>query len=196
MNAVVDFDVLYREHDPFRYRTSWYEKRKRDLLLAMLPAPLFADAWEWGCSNGELTAGLASRCARLLATDVSRRALALAQARVGDAPQVVFEAATHPREWPARRFDLVVFSEVGYYLDAHDFAVTVDRLGTSLVPTGTLVACHWKPAFDEAHRTGGQVHAALAAAFGDAGWHYEDEDFVLDAWSGDTRSLAGREGLR
>lgn len=88
MNAQANadyFDSIYQQHDPFGYGTRWYEKRKRDILLATLPRQGFARGWELGCSNGEATCGLAARCDRLLATDMSAAAVHHAKQRVGSA---------------------------------------------------------------------------------------------------------------
>ena len=42
----------------------------------------FGACWELGCSNGELTAALATRCTRILATDGSARAVGEARPRL------------------------------------------------------------------------------------------------------------------
>jgi trans-aconitate methyltransferase len=81
------FEQLYRDDDdPWRFRTRWYEARKRQLTLAALPDEHYATVFEPGCSIGLLTADLASRCDHLLAMDIS--AEALHQARVGLPPNV------------------------------------------------------------------------------------------------------------
>jgi hypothetical protein len=57
------FAHLYADSDdPWRISTGWYEQRKRALLMASLPRERFAVGFEPGCSNGELTVLLASRC--------------------------------------------------------------------------------------------------------------------------------------
>ncbi|MDT5029117.1 MAG: hypothetical protein QOE61_5543 [Micromonosporaceae bacterium] len=45
-------------------------------------------------------------------------------------------------DWPAGPFDLIVLSEVGYYLDADDLARMLDSAVASLEPAGDLVALH------------------------------------------------------
>lgn len=57
------FDELYKSSDdPWHLRDGWYERRKRSLTLALLPRPRYRNAFEPGCANGELAAGLATRC--------------------------------------------------------------------------------------------------------------------------------------
>ncbi|NYZ62597.1 SAM-dependent methyltransferase [Luteimonas deserti] len=190
------FSALYREDDPFGYRTRWYEARKRALLLAMLPRAEFASAWELGCSNGELTVALAGRCARLLATDLAPRAVALAQRRSAELAHVRVACMQHPAQWPAGRFDLIVFSEVGYYLGASELADAGRRLRDSLDPDGVLVAAHWLHPFAEAPLDGRQVHAGLACVFGAPDCRYVDDDVLIELWSTTRRSVAQREALR
>lgn len=190
------FEAIYAEDDPFGYRSRWYEARKRALLLAALPQAQVDAAWELGCSNGELTAALAPRCGQLLATDLDARAVALARARTASLRNVRVERMQHPAQWPEGRFDLIVFSEVGYYFDAGDLDEVARRLRGTLSSNGVLVACHWRHAFDAAPLCGGQVHATLVHTFGHRLFLYEDADLRLEAWSMQDRSVAQREALR
>lgn len=192
------FDQVWGEgEDPFGYRTRWYEARKRELLLAMLPRPAFARGWEIGCANGELTAALAARCGGLLGTDLHPRALAVARQRCAGLAHVRLQRMHHPRQWPDGRFDLVVVGEMGYYLDAAALDAFAARLATSLLPGGVLLACHWRAPFDGRHSSTDAVHGRLAGIPGlQPQGHYEDADFILDAWSTDASSVAQREGLR
>lgn len=177
-----DFDTLYQVADPFGYATRWYEQRKRDLLLAMLPRRHFNRAWEPGCSTGVLTRRLAQRCGWVLGTDASARAIA--QANAGEVPaNVTFAACVQPQQWPDGRFDLIVFSEVGYYLDTAALPATARRLAGSLAPDGGLLACHWRHPFAQRRHSAEQVHAALAEALGTApAQHYEDADILVQGW--------------
>ncbi|WP_369976400.1 class I SAM-dependent DNA methyltransferase [Xanthomonas bundabergensis] len=191
------FGAIYRDDDPFGYRERWYEARKRALLLASLPRARFERAWEFGCSNGELTAALAPRCAALLATDLSERAVALATQRNADAAHVQVRQAEHPRSWPPGRFDLIVFSEVGYYLPLPLLQDCIQRLRASLTEQGVLVACHWLHPFAQARMDGRAVHDCLAQTLQlPRLLRYEDDDVLLEAWSATPYSVAAAERLR
>lgn len=191
------FDALYRADDPFGYRASWYEQRKRQLLVASLPQRLFANAWEIGCSNGELTAVLAPRCRALLATDISPRAVELSSQRNRQSRHVSVECAVHPDQWPSGQFDLIVLSEVAYYLSADALDESIDKIKSSLTDEGVFVACHWLAPFEEASCTGREVHDRIARLLDlPRIYRYEDGDFLLEAWSTGTRTLAEREGLK
>ncbi|NIJ78663.1 hypothetical protein FHT08_003804 [Xanthomonas campestris] len=193
---VEHFEQIYADEDPFGYRSRWYEQRKRDILLGALPYPRFARGWEFGCSNGELTAQLALRCDMLLATDLSQQAVDLASARVQALPSVSLQQAAHPLDWPQGLFDLIVFSEVGYYLDDPDFKKTVALFARSLTARGCLVACHWRHDFSGALRSAEQVHGALDQELVmDTLCSYQDADFVLQAWMSGP-SIAQQEQLR
>ncbi len=192
------FEQVWQQgDDPFGYRSRWYEARKRDLLLATLPRPLFERGWEIGCANGELTRELAGRCRALLGTDLNPRAVAVARERCTGLRHVELRCIEHPREWPDGRFDLVVVGEMGYYLDDTALKAFANRIETSLERNGVLLACHWRHGFDARRSDTVGVHARLAAIPGlHRIAHYRDGDFLLDCWSGDATSVGQREGLR
>ena len=197
-HAATFAEYFRNSDDPWGYRTRWYERRKRDILLASLPREHFASAWEIGCANGELTALLASRCDRLIATDGDSRAVALARRKTCGLPHVRVEQKWHPADWLEGRFDLLVFSELGYYLEPAALAETARRLRGSLAPDGVLVACHWREPIAGCALTGDGVHEVLrdTLPFPVAVSHRED-DFILELWThDDARSVARREGLR
>ncbi|KIG10833.1 SAM-dependent methyltransferase [Caballeronia concitans] len=192
------FDDLYRhDEDPWRYRTSWYERRKRDLVLASLSRERYESAFEPACSNGELSAMIARRCSRLRACDVSEAAVRGARERLGDAPNVTLEQRAVPDEWPDdARFDLIVVSELAYYLSPEATARLAQRAWHSLADDGEFVACHWRHPFEGKLQRAEDIHAAFDAAFdGTRTVQHAEADFLLDVWSKDGRSIARREGI-
>lgn len=198
MTRAQDIDQVWREgDDPYGYRTRWYEARKRALLLAVLPRPTFGRAWEIGCANGELTRGLAPRCASLLGTDMHPRAVAAARRRCAGVGNVDIQRMEQPAAWPVGRFDLIIVGEMGYYLDPGELAPFARQVGERLAPGALLAACHWLAEFDARRSDTAEVHAQLAAIPGlECIAHYRDADFILDCWSSDRVSVAQREGLR
>ncbi len=54
-----------------------------------------------------------------------------------------FARAQVPGEWPEGTFDLMVLSEVVYFLDPVDVERLVERVKGSLRPGGTVVLVHW-----------------------------------------------------
>jgi len=177
------FDELYaRVDDPWGLSTSDYEQRKYALTLAALPRPRYSRGFEPGCAIGVLTAGLAERCERLVSWDNAPRALEQARARV-TSDAVTFETGRVPKQWPQGSFDLVVISELLYFLSEADRGGVLVRTLESLEPGGHLMAVHWRHAFTEAPSSGDEVHAELASAPGlERLVEHVEPDFLLGVW--------------
>ena len=157
------FDTLYAaDPDPWRFASSDYERDKYAATLAALPERRFADALEVGCSIGVLTRQLAARCDALLALDVAEAALAQARARC---PSVRFERRVIPGEWPPGPFDLIMLSEVLYYLDAAAIRVAAGRAMASLRPGGCILMVHFLGGTDYPS-TGDEAADGFTAATG------------------------------
>lgn len=191
------FDRLFdQSDDPWGFRSRWYEERKRALTLACLPGSRYRQGYEPGCANGELSAQLAERCERLLVSDVSARAVELARTRLAALTHVQVVQAHLPEAWPEGRFDLIVISELGYFLDAAALDATADRTRRSLLPGGTVLACHWRRPIRGCALDGDAVHERLARVLGlPTVCEVREADFVLHVWSSDPRSVAEREGF-
>ncbi|WP_375429163.1 SAM-dependent methyltransferase [uncultured Sphingomonas sp.] len=179
------FERLFSERgDPWDFETSSYEAAKYDHTLAALPRDRYADALEVGCANGVLTARLAPRCDRLLALDVSPTALAAARARCADLPHVAFERRRMPTEAPGGTFDLILLSEVVYYLDGDDIARLAAWLAAAVRSRGHLLLVHWTGETDYP-RSGDDAVRELAECLGDAAQPLRAdrrEGYRLDLW--------------
>ncbi|NIZ92062.1 PIG-L family deacetylase [Kineococcus rubinsiae] len=184
--------------DPWGFEDRWYEQRKRDLTLAVLPRRRFRRGLEVGCSAGVATVGLAERCEELLALDASPSALALAAERLrGSGSRVELREGVVPRDWPAGTFDLVVMAEVAYYCGPEDLQQLAAAAVAALAPDGVLVACHWRHLVEGYPSTGDEVHRVLRAQPGvQVLAHHEEEDFLLDVLvPAPAVSVARAEGL-
>ncbi len=138
------FERLYGDDpDPWRFRTSAYERDKYRATLAALSRPHYRYGLEVGCSIGVFTKALAARCDRLLAIDVSDAAIAEAGRACADTDGLEFRCAALPAEFPHGSFDLIVLSEVLYYLTAADLDAAAARCVDALRPNGEVVLCHW-----------------------------------------------------
>lgn len=189
------FENLYSVSvDPWEFRTRLYEIRKRAVTLACLPEPRYSSVFEPGCSIGVLSAELASRSDHVLAMDISALALSVAARAVP--PNVELRQGAVPDDWPRERFDLVVLSEVGYYLDEADCR----RLGDLAARDASdLIVTHWRHPVADYPLPGDEVHRIVGETSVNAGMtrvvrHVED-DFRLDVWSHDRRSVALRTGV-
>jgi SAM-dependent methyltransferase len=158
------FDAMYSAaSDPWGFQERWYERRKRAISLALLPAERYRAAFEPGCSIGLLTAMIASRCDTLLSCDLAPAAVRDAARRTADLPHVRVERRGIPGEWPVGRFDLIVLSEVLYYFGDHDLEQVLKSAAAALEPEGTLLAVHWRHPVADHARSGDDAHRALAA---------------------------------
>lgn len=135
-------DALYRDNpDPWNFRESGYERAKYQTTLNLLPGRRYGTVLEVGCSIGVLGRRLAERSAHYLGIDASRIALRDA---ARDAPSnMEFRAMTVPREFPGGTYDLVVLSEILYFLSAQDVA-RLARQVKAAAPDGDVVLVNWR----------------------------------------------------
>ena len=178
------FDAMYQAAtDPWGFDSRWYERRKYALSLALLPAERYRSAFEPGCSIGVFSELLAPRCDALLSCDVAAAAARAAAGRTRGLPQVRVEQCELPGQWPAGRFDLIVFSELLYYFGDHDLEQLLKTAVASLQPGGTLLAVHWRHPVAEYPRSGDDVHRLLAARPGLARLvDHREPDFLAEVY--------------
>ena len=176
-------DSMYgADADPWGFDSRFYERRKYALTLAALPRERYVRAVEPGCSNGAFTELLAPRCDELIAFDFVEDAVERARRRLTASPHVTLACAEFPMWWPEGTGDLVVWSEVAYYLTERGCDAAEVGLADWLRPGGHLVAVHYTGrtdyplSGDEAHRwiDGIPFLQTLFAAV--------DEQFVMRVW--------------
>ncbi len=159
------FDALFsREPDPWDFETSEYESDKRAATIAALQGALFENALEVGCATGVLSRQLEPHCARLIALDVSDRALDLARERSAAQAAVRYRRTEVPRDWPYGSFDLIVFSEVLYFLSAHEIAAVSRQACDALAPDGLCLLVNWTGPNDLPVSGDAAVHLFVEAA--------------------------------
>ena len=174
------FATLYAEgNDPWR-TGSWYERRKRGVVLACLPREHYQNGFEPGCGAGELTVELAGRCDRLVACDPVPDAVERARAATQDTPGVRIDLASLPEAVPDGPAELVVFSEVLYYLDDRAISDSLDRTLDATRAGGDVVVVHWRGWPAEATRDADATHRLLRARPElDVLVEHVDEQFLL-----------------
>ncbi len=195
-------DAAYFEHlyatapDPWGFDTRWYEQRKYALTLAALPERRYRRALEPGCANGALTELLSERCDELIAFDRVVPAVTRAQQRLGGKQGVEVVAADFPEFWPLGTGDLVVWSEVAYYLTVEGARQALDGLDRWLEPGGILLAVHYTGTTDYPRHG-----RAIGPWLDDVLWlerivTLDDESFALGAWRRATATDASVSGRR
>jgi 2-polyprenyl-3-methyl-5-hydroxy-6-metoxy-1,4-benzoquinol methylase len=160
--TISDFEARYRaDHDPWGYTTRDYERDKYAATLAACGPGPFAHALELGASIGVFSAMLAPRCRRLTTIDAAPTAVALARGRLANTPGVQILDGAIPGAIPDVPYDLVVASEILYYLTGDEFRSTLDRVRELTRPGARLVAVHWRPDGPERPLSAADVHATL-----------------------------------
>ncbi|CAN7271940.1 PIG-L family deacetylase [Knoellia sp. LjRoot47] len=160
-HRVASFDAMFADGDDPWSSASWYERRKRALTLAVLRRERYTRVLDLGCSTGVLTRSLAERADHVVGVDVSAQALDVARRAGpttvewvrGQAPGVV-DALEGP-------FDLVVLSEVGYFLTPFELWLTVAAVLDRLAPEGELVLVDWRHPTEHIPLDGPAVHALV-----------------------------------
>ena len=170
------FDDLYAaDPDPWKFASSPYEAAKYDATIGALEGRRFTSALEIGCSIGVLTDRLSAHATRCWRSTSPRRRWTAPNSACSD---VAFERREVPEEFPDGAYDLVVVSEVLYYLDEPAFDATLNAIERTL--HGTLLAVHWRPFAERYPLTGDEVHARLRARFGEPAYARRTDKYNLD----------------
>jgi SAM-dependent methyltransferase len=178
------FDAKYRQvADPWDFASSPYEQGRYDAILKAISHRRYRSAFEPGCSVGVLTARLAAVCNEVHAMDISPTAVQAASMRCKHLPNVQITCGELPDLLPAGSFDLIVFSEIGYYLQRDHLHALAVALAKKLSKDGVLLAAHWLGASKDHILTGDQVHETLGTITGFVHEHAERHpEFRLDRW--------------
>jgi phospholipid N-methyltransferase len=154
------FELRYRKRDPWNYLTSDYERERHQRMLTWCRVLEPRRILELGCAEGVFTAALAAFNGEVVAIDISARAVARARERCADFPRAQIVQVDVRREIPAGQFDLIVCTELLYYLEPRTLQSMRDRLVEQLAPGGSLLLVHGWPQAELFHH---QVFAASPA---------------------------------
>lgn len=188
--TVDHFEQLYsQDSDPFKLGDSWYERRKMDLVMASLAGERYRRTWDTACGTGHLAERLVARSEQLLATDASAAACRLAAARLSEFSSAQVAEHLLPATPPSGgTFDLIVLSEILYYLDTEERADLVQVLDAVAERScaAEVVLVSWRHHPDDADVSGADSALECDAALTSLGWSalvvHDDRDFVLRSW--------------
>lgn len=195
-----ELDALYeRNPDPWNFRASAYEREKYLQTLASLPKQRYLSALEVGASIGVLGRLVAPRCDRYLGIDASRRAIDIARR---DLPaSMAFRFCVVPERFPDGPFDLILLSEVLYFLARDDIEVLASQV-VAAAPQGDVVCVNYLGATDR-DLDGAQAVRIFTAAFGRPPRRiFATSDYRIDVFPApqgqparlNARPRAGRDG--
>lgn len=126
--------------DPWKYQSE-YERLKYLQTLNLVPEGA-ESVLELACAEGDFTVALARRVNRVTAADISALALERAARRCAELTNIDFirlDLVTDPL--PAR-FDVIVCSEVLYFIGLDHLPKVAARLAAALLPGGRLILAH------------------------------------------------------
>jgi SAM-dependent methyltransferase len=178
------FEALYRaSSDPWDFATSPYEQHRYETILGSLQRTAYDTAFEPGCSIGALTTRLASRCRRVIATDIAPTAIRRAMQRCRQLGNVSVRLAAGSTDLPQEPLDLIVFSEIGYYFDEAALRRYASLLAGRLKPGGEFIAVHWLGRSPDHVLHGDAVHDTLFATL-PLSWILgtRHDGFRIDSW--------------
>jgi len=190
-------DVYAASADPWGMAERWYERRKYSITMAMLPQQRYRHAFEPGCSIGMLTERLVERCDRVTSFDVAQAALDITRGRLGDRDDLELVRSSLDGAWPGDDVDLVVISEVAYYLSEDALRRVLDRECPRLAAGATLVAAHWRHPVADYPLTGDRANEVIGETAGlTSVARYLDDDVVMDVFRlGASESVAVGTGV-
>jgi predicted TPR repeat methyltransferase len=142
------FERKYREAQPYVTRDAPFEQEKYRRQLDLIKDRRYRRALEVGCGEGVFLKLLAPLCDQVTGSDISEEAIRRAREYCRDVKNVTLEAGNiADRAWK-EPFDLVVATDVLYYLgQEHDWGhlqEVLARLCGAVAPGGRLLLanCH------------------------------------------------------
>lgn len=147
------WENLFAKVDPWGYRND-YETLKYEQTLDLIRDVPIKSALEIACAEGEFTRRLAAHAGQVLATDIAPTAVARAAEACADLANCSFQRLDLLTEEPPASYDLIVASEVLYYLDPAAMQAFVAKVERHLEPGGIFLTAHANLLVDEPDRTG------------------------------------------
>ncbi len=156
------FENMYRrDPDPWKFASDRYELNRYEAIFRSVAHKTYRHVFEPGCSIGVLTARLASISERLDAMDISPTAVLQAKKRCQSFANVHIACGALPHQIPIGNFDLVVFSEIGYYFEEGALQDIIVRIVARMRAGSTFLAAHWLGSSPDHLLSGDRVHEII-----------------------------------
>ena len=135
------FDRVYAavSRDAWGYERAEFATRRFQFLLQMLPPSPVSAALEVGCAEGQFTRVLAQHAEHVLACDISESAIERARQTCLGLHNVRFMCMDIRKGLPDEPLDLILFSDVLYYLSKREVIRVLEDSARSLRPGGFLM---------------------------------------------------------
>lgn len=147
------WEAIFAAEDPWDYENP-YEALKYEQTLAAMPCRV-GRALELACAEGFFTRRLVTKADHVLATDISAIAVARARQRLAGAGNADFAVLDFLRDPLPTDLDLIICSEVLYYLpDRKRLDRLALKIAAALKPGGHLLMTHANLIADAPDQTG------------------------------------------
>ncbi|ACF14311.1 Methyltransferase type 12 [Chloroherpeton thalassium ATCC 35110] len=134
------FNWFYKfSSDPFDLEKSDYEAHKFALVAKCVQEIHVKNALDIGCGTGVLTEKISHFCTHILGIDFSTEAIETAKNRCAGQSNIRFLAADIRAFQPPETYDLVLCSEVLYYVGEPDLEKFLGLLHVALSENGRLI---------------------------------------------------------
>lgn len=165
---IMHFDHMFAvSDDPWQTRSLFTEHAKRKAVLRLLGPDRFGSVLELGCGGAAFTVDLAMRCRSLSAIDGSAKAIDRASRRLAAFRHIRFLHRVLPKQFPAGQYDVIIASEILYYLSFRELLVVFRKIAIALSLRGRFIAVNHVRHFSDAASTLTQVRVAAARSLGE-----------------------------
>lgn len=184
--TLAEFDARFEaDPDPWQTNTQRREMVKRRQLFQAAGFRRWSRALELGAGNGSNSPLLARRSLRLDVCEATASGVALIRQAVAHCPNTEVYAHIIPDRFPAPSYDLIVISEVLYYLRPDHLDKLAGEISRSLVPGGRLLLAHHHQRFSDAWQAGERAQRNLVAAISaplHPAWSRRDHRWTVAGW--------------
>jgi 2-polyprenyl-3-methyl-5-hydroxy-6-metoxy-1,4-benzoquinol methylase len=147
-------------NDPFEFDSNPYETEKYAYTMSLLEHRTYRHALEIGAAEGAFTILLASICDKVTAIEIAAPAVARARMRLQHAGHVEIIQASLPNQMPDGAYDLIVASDILYYLPKDVLLNSLRLIQERLMPGGIFFALHYMGDFGQP-LLGAEVHSLM-----------------------------------
>jgi 2-polyprenyl-3-methyl-5-hydroxy-6-metoxy-1,4-benzoquinol methylase len=144
------FELKYLRGNPYPVEIDPQEIEKFDRAFNCIKGRQYSSILEIGCGEGYFLEMYLLLSDRILATDISKLALKKAKERVGDKKNIEFRQFDIVRNNLDERFDLVICSEVLYYLTLDQLKSIIPKVFGYMKEDSNLLSIHARSLGDDA----------------------------------------------